>query len=247
MKRKIAVGAGIAVYLGLSVAVATGAFGKPESQTEDAAVTADTEETQSETDLAIAQKSFAITDNQLAYAEAGQSDVYVETDELKVLSEDKLSILSRYDMPELERMSAEDAADKMADLQVLKKIEVLGIDKTDFYTPEYNWKAIYNESLVAVKDALDFDETVEFNGTTASELNAFLEGRSQVRVEVTAAELTLDETIDVPSDVWLSGTDTALTGDGEDNVTYGILIEDAVCSLKAVLTMASILSIPTRC
>ena len=29
-------------------------------------------------------------------------------------------------------MSAEDAADKMADLQVLKKIEVLGIDKTDF-------------------------------------------------------------------------------------------------------------------
>ena len=56
----------------------------------------------------------------------------------KVLSEDKLSILSRYDMPELERMSAEDAADKMADLQVLKKIEVLGIDKTDFYTPEYN-------------------------------------------------------------------------------------------------------------
>lgn len=48
MKRKIAVGAGIAVYLGLSVAVAAGAFGKPESQTEDAAVTADTEETQSE-------------------------------------------------------------------------------------------------------------------------------------------------------------------------------------------------------
>ena len=32
MKRKIAVGAGIAVYLELSVAVATGAFGKPESQ-----------------------------------------------------------------------------------------------------------------------------------------------------------------------------------------------------------------------
>ena len=29
---------------------------------------------------------------------------------------------------------------------------------------------------MAVKDALDFDETVEFNGTTASELNAFLEG-----------------------------------------------------------------------
>ena len=105
MKRKIAVGAGIAVYLGLSAAVAAGAFGKPESQTEDAAVTTDTEEAQSGTDLAIAQKSFAITDNQLAYAEAGQSDVYVETDELKLLSEDKLSILSRYDMPELERMS----------------------------------------------------------------------------------------------------------------------------------------------
>ena len=31
----------------------------------------------------------------------------------------------------------------------------------------------------------------------------------------------------MPSDVWLSGTDTALTGDGEDNVAYGILIEDA--------------------
>ena len=49
-----------------------------------------------------AEESFDITDNQLAYAEAGQSDVYVETDELKLLSEDKLSILSRYDMPELE-------------------------------------------------------------------------------------------------------------------------------------------------
>ena len=46
MKRKIAVGAGIAVYLGLSVAVAAGAFGKPESQTEDAAVTAHRRDTE---------------------------------------------------------------------------------------------------------------------------------------------------------------------------------------------------------
>lgn len=222
MKKKIAVIAGAAVYAGLSVAVCLGAFKQEKDVTDSEMLST---EQLSEADLAIAQRDFNIIENTKEYRDASQSGLYVESEDLILLQEDKKNILSRFDLPSLERMSETDAQEKMADLQVLKKIEDFGIDTSLFYTPEYNWKEIYNDSLTKVDSMLQLEQTVEFTGTAASELNLFLAEHAGSVVLIMADQLILDEIIRVPSNVVLDGNGAVLTG--ENNVTYAVLIENA--------------------
>ena len=53
----------------------------------------------------------------------GQSGLYLETEDLLLLEEDKQNLLSRYQLPPLVRMDEKDAAEKMSNLQVLQRIE----------------------------------------------------------------------------------------------------------------------------
>lgn len=221
MKKKIAIAAGVVAYLGLSAAVVLGAFDREE---EPQAVIEQQEEVDP-IDAALAARSFEMVDNTLEYGAPGQSGMYVETEDLLLLEEDKQSILSRYDLPSLTRMSEEDAAEKMADLQVLKKIEDFGVDTISFYTPEYNWKKIYNDSITCVKQALEFEKRVTFSGTLASELNTVLQANPESVIDIASDEILLDETIRVPSNVVLEGNDVVLNG--ETAVPHAILLEDA--------------------
>lgn len=159
------------------------------------------------------------------YGMGSQNDIYVGAEDLEVLDTDKISILSRYALPSLERMSDEDSNVLMSNIQVLKKIDMLGIDSSEFYTPEYNWKAIYNESINTVKDALTFDDEVAFTGTTATELNDFLQKQSNVVVTFAEDEIYLDDVINIPSNIVLNGNGVVLNGN--EDVTYAMLIENA--------------------
>lgn len=170
-----------------------------------------------------ANRDFSIVENNLEYGNGAQENFYILSEEVLLSEEDKMNLLGRYNLPALERMSAEDSEEKMSQLQVLEKIKRLGIDTNVFYTPEYNWKALYNDSLTQVKEKVNFEEVVEFTGATASELNAFLQEHTGVTVKVTASEILLDETILVPSNVILDGNDCVIQGTAD--VTYAMLLE----------------------
>lgn len=221
MKKKTAIITGVIVYIGLSVAVALGVFDKEEQPQE---VVEEVQEI-SYVDAALAERSFEMVENTLEYGAPGQAAMYVETEDLLLLEEDKQSILSQYTLPALERMDETDAADKMGNLQVLKKIEDFGVDMISFYTPEYNWKAIYNDSITRVKQAIEFENSVTFNGSLASELNDVLQANPESVIDIVSDEIILDETIRVPSNVVLEGNGVVLNG--ETPVTYAILLEDA--------------------
>lgn len=163
-------------------------------------------------------------DNTTEYARSGQNSLYIVSEDVALKEEDSFSILKRFSLPKLVRMSSEDADTLMSDLQVLRRIETLGIDPEEFTTPEYNWKAIYNDSVHTVEAAVAFEEVVEFDGSSAGELNQFLADNAGKRVLFTSDTLILDETINVPSNVALDGAGITVTGDAQ--VKYGFLIEN---------------------
>lgn len=159
MKKKIVIAAVLVAYLGLSAAVVSGVFEKKEEP--PAVVEEETKEVDP-IDAALAERTFEVVENMLEYAAPGQSGLYLETEDVLLLEEDKQNLLSRYQLPPLVRMDEKDAAEKMSNLQVLQRIETLGADVLSFYTPEYYWKKIYNDSITTVKDAISFDEHVTF-------------------------------------------------------------------------------------
>ena len=175
---------------------------------------------------AVTDREYIIVENNLVYSEWGQADMYMVSEDVLLRSGDTVSLLEIYSLPSLQRMDEEDAGEYMSGLQVLARIEALGLNPDLFFTPEYDWKAIYNDSLSQVRQVLSFEESVKFTGNIASELNHFLGECHGVTVNFAGQELLLDETIRVPSNVVLNGNGAVLRG-GEDgsSVDYGLLLE----------------------
>lgn len=138
------------------------------------------------------------------------------TEFVPVLEADRESLSQRYALPPLERMNESDTAELMAPRQVLRRIQALGIDPETFETPEANWKDLYNSVMSSVQPLAEATgETAVFEGSTAGDLNRFLAGVSGGVVEITSSELTMDETIQVPSGVVLHGNGVRLTAGAE--------------------------------
>lgn len=226
-KKKYWIIGGLAVYTCLCVAIVAGWIGKPEEQI--APPEPPPAASQPAPEVVVPEvtpmpgRDYTVVENELEYRSGSQSGIYVRSEDVLVEEKDKISILNRYSLPPLERMNEADQEKLMSELQVLKKIEALGIDTNVFYTPEFNWKQIYNDSITTMQSALNFEKTVEFNGTTASELNAFMKDKSEVTILVTKPQITLDETINVPSNVVLDGQGAVITG--ENDVLYAILLD----------------------
>lgn len=163
--------------------------------------------------------------NQKIYQNADSSDLYDLSDMVKNLPDDKVSVLEKYQLPSLERMSSQDSSELLGNSQVLKRIDVLKINKNDFYTPEYQWKKIYSDEIGKITNSIPQGNAVEFTGTKASELNQFLLQHSGQKVEVEAQKIQLDDTIKVPGNIALVGNQTELISNGK--IDKAILIEKA--------------------
>lgn len=174
------------------------------------------------------ERSFPQFVNDQVYGAPGQEGIYVNSGETLLREGDTVSLLEAYNLPSLERMSREDSDKYMGNLQVLLRIERLGLDPASFLTPEYDWKACYADSLTKVGEGVDFPEEVEYTGDTASGLNDFLEDKKGVTIHVRAEHLILDETVRVPSDVALVGNGTRVSGEASgEEPAYAFLVEEA--------------------
>ncbi len=175
-----------------------------------------------ERNLVDAERDFSYQEGpHLEYAAYGQPGRYVESEDLVLLEEDRYNILVRFQLPELERMSEEDAALKMADLQVFRKMNLLGADSASFVTPEYNWKKVYSDSLAELeKTWASFGKTAVYEGETASSLNIFLQEHVGYHVEIGTKKLVLDETIQVPSNISIDGQGVEIAS--ETGIEYAI-------------------------
>jgi parallel beta-helix repeat protein len=124
---------------------------------------------------------------------------------IPIYNDDKKSIIEKYKLPSLERMSTEDQDKFVNNEQVIKRIDDFKIATNDFYTPENNWKSIYNTSKQSVYDKVNSLKIVEFSGTTGSELNRFIEENTNSQILITSSEIMVDEPINIKSNIFLKG------------------------------------------
>lgn len=133
------------------------------------------------------------------------------SNELIFNNTDATVFTERYDLPSLPAAGQSSAKD----LKVMKRAANLNVAQDLCLKPEAAWKSIVN-NFVPLKEA---EQKVEFEGTSASELNQVI--RENTAVHVTSQAIDLDETIVLKDGVQLYFEGTELKDSGKTE--YAVL------------------------
>ena len=147
---------------------------------------------------------------------------------VEVVAKDTERIQDRFALPNLARMGEEERVELVEHSQTLKRMAALGIDAEEFQTPELNWKTLYNyvNGYVA-KNVLEKENTLAFEGGSLSELNALIGAAGEsARIEVRSPELIMDETLLIPSDIYVDGGNVRLIP-AEEILDKAIVLDNA--------------------
>lgn len=164
---------------------------------------------------------------QQAYDKAVQLlDYDVDSAAMKISPSDCYSIMTANKLPALSRMAAEDSKKYMGNLQVLQKIEKLGIDTASFETPELNWKNVYNRVSDTMQKENTFSDKISFTGSTASQLNTLIAQSTDAYITIESSTVRMDEPIRMKSGIALDAAGVAFTGSTDDRVAQAVIAED---------------------
>lgn len=164
---------------------------------------------------------------QQAYDKAVQLlDYDVDSAAMKISPSDCYSIMTANKLPALSRMAAEDSKKYMGNLQVLQKIEKLGIDTASFETPELNWKNVYNRVSDTMQKENTFSDKISFTGSTASQLNILIAQSTDAYITIESSTVRMDEPISMKSGIALDAAGVTFTGSTDDRVAQAVIAED---------------------
>lgn len=164
---------------------------------------------------------------QQAYDKAVQLlDYDVDSAAMKISPADCYSIMTANKLPALSRMAAEDSKKYMGNLQVLQKIEKLGIDTASFETPELNWKNVYNRVSDTMQKENTFSDKISFTGSTASQLNTLIAQSSDTYITIESSTVLLDEPVRMKSGIALDAAGVAFTGSTDSRTAQAVIAED---------------------
>lgn len=164
---------------------------------------------------------------QQAYDKAVQLlDYDVDGAAMKISPSDCYSIMTANKLPALSRMAAEDSKKYMGNLQVLQKIEKLGIDTASFETPELNWKNVYNRVSDTMQKENTFSDKISFTGSTASQLNTLIAQSTEAYITIESSTVRMDEPISMKSGIALDAAGVTFTGSTDDRVAQAVIAED---------------------
>ena len=162
-----------------------------------------------------------------AYDKAVQLlDYDVDGAAMKISPADCYSIMTANKLPALSRMAAEDSKKYMGNLQVLQKIEKLGIDTASFETPELNWKNVYNRVSDTMQKENTFSDKISFTGSTASQLNTLIAQSTDAYITIESSTVRMDEPISMKSGIALDAAGVTFTGSTDDRVAQAVIAED---------------------
>ena len=164
---------------------------------------------------------------QQAYDKAVQLlDYDVDSAAMKISPADCYSIMTANKLPALSRRAAEDSKKYMGNLQVLQKIEKLGIDTASFETPELNWKNVYNRVSDTMQKENTFSDKISFTGSTASQLNTLIAQSTDAYITIESSTVRMDEPISMKSGIALDAAGVTFTGSTDDRVAQAVIAED---------------------
>lgn len=153
------------------------------------------------------------------------SSALEETQEGVIVAKDpNTDIISRYALPSLERMNAQEQEEYVNNLQVIKRIRQLGLQETDFLNPE---NVISNiEEKLRPLDEIYYNngKKITFEGTTSQELQQVIDNNPNGVIDIYSNSIELSNTIILHDNITLNGNGVKFIGSG---LKYGFLAENA--------------------
>ncbi|MCM1415004.1 MAG: right-handed parallel beta-helix repeat-containing protein [bacterium] len=142
---------------------------------------------------------------------------------LSFTSDIDADILSRHALPGLERMEKGDQDQYVNNLQVIKKVELLGVGKRDFLYPEIKMSEI-EERVSLVKEGYHVDgNKVVFEGSTSEELQRIIDENPDTVIDVRSEQIQINNAIALRNGTIINGNGVKFTSKGTN---YGIIGEN---------------------
>lgn len=132
-------------------------------------------------------------------------------------------ILSRHSLPSLERMEKGDQDQYVNNLQVIKKVELLGVGKRDFLYPEIKMSDIEKKVNISNEGYNINGNRVVFQGTTSEELQQVINDNPNNIIDIATDWIELHETISIPGNTIINGNGVRFTG---NDIHYGFISEN---------------------
>lgn len=132
-------------------------------------------------------------------------------------------ILSRHSLPSLERMEKSDQDQYVNNLEVIKKLELLEIEKKDLLYPERTISDIENNVSI-MEDGYDREgEHIVFQGSDSEELQQIIDDNPNSIIDITVNEIQLHDTIILRDNTIINGNGVKFMADG---LQYGFIGEN---------------------
>lgn len=143
-----------------------------------------------------------------------ETNVVVGGQNQSFTSDINTDILSRHSLPALERMEKSDQDQFVNNLEVLKKIELLGIEKSDLLYPENQIANIQN-NVNLLMTGYDFKgDSIVFQGTTSEELQQTINENPNCMIDIIADQIQLHDTITLNENTMINGNGVQFIADG---------------------------------
>lgn len=151
-----------------------------------------------------------------------ETNITVEQN-LNFTNDIKTDILTRHALPSLERMETIDQEQYVNSREVIKKLELLGIEKDAFLYPEITMSNI-EKNISDLNNKYKVEgEKVLFQGATSDELQQIINDNPNVIIDIQVDQIQLQNTITMQDNIIINGNGVKFIADG---LQYGFVGEN---------------------
>lgn len=142
---------------------------------------------------------------------------------LSFTSDINLDILTRHGLPSLERMEKNDQNHYVNSREIIKKMELLGIEKATVLYPELQIAAI-EENNRELNNSYNMEKNrVSFRGTTSDELQQVINDNPNATIDIHTDHIQMQSTIFIQDNTTINGNGVKITA---DNLQFGFVGEN---------------------
>lgn len=142
---------------------------------------------------------------------------------LNFTSDTDTDILTRHALPSLERMEKKEQEQYVNSREVIKRMELLGIEKDTVLYPEIQIADI-EENIREINNGYDIEgERVSFQGTTSDELQQAIDDYPNAIIDIHTEQIQLQSTIIIQNNTIINGNGVKITA---DSLQFGFVGEN---------------------
>lgn len=135
-------------------------------------------------------------------------------------SDIKTDILTRHALPDLERMEVNDQDQYVNNKEVIKRLELLGIEKNSILYPELKLSDVEEDISTLINGYNNERKKILFQGTTSNELQQAINDNPNAIIDIHIEQIQLYSTITLQNNTIINGNGVTFIADG---LQYGLV------------------------